>query len=231
MGESKNDPLRLDFDRQLKLEFHSSTVASDAGLLAYRELDDALALTCPAATGLHDTRTGQNTRHTLIALLRQSIYSRLAGYEDANVASGEVSQDRRKGGVARQIPGVPTGGGGSAPPAIRGHRGTDRPAAAGVRFGVKLAVMDKNGSQVVAVRDKCGRDDVPRPTPRQKTGFPRRVLGPCSVIYRRMGKGEASRAVGGGSDGMCRGKVFLGKSLQSHLRRVYHPFASKPSPR
>jgi hypothetical protein len=58
MGESKNDPLRLDFDRQLKLEFHSSTVASDAGLLAYRELDDALALTCPAATGLHDTRTG-----------------------------------------------------------------------------------------------------------------------------------------------------------------------------
>jgi hypothetical protein len=45
-GESKNDPLRLDFDRQLTLEFHGSTVSSDAGLLSYRELDDAIALTC-----------------------------------------------------------------------------------------------------------------------------------------------------------------------------------------
>ena len=151
MGESKNDPLRLDFDRQLKLEFHGSTVTSDAGLLAYRELDDALALTCTAATGLHDTHTGQNTRHTLIALLRQSIYSRLAGYEDVNVASGEVSQDRRKGGVARQIPGVPTGGGGSAPPALRGHRGANRPTAAGVCLGVRRAGMNKT----VCVSSPC----------------------------------------------------------------------------
>jgi hypothetical protein len=86
MGESKNDPLRLDFDHTIKLEFHGSTVTSDAGLLAYRELDDALALTCTAATGLHDTRTGQNTQHSLLAMLRKSIYSRLAGYEDVNDA-------------------------------------------------------------------------------------------------------------------------------------------------
>jgi hypothetical protein len=86
MGDSQNDPLRVNFDRQIKLEFHGSTVSSDAGLLAYRELDDALRLTCTAATGLHDTRTGQNTQHSLLALLRQSIYSRLAGYEDVNDA-------------------------------------------------------------------------------------------------------------------------------------------------
>src|SRR5262245_52227497 len=86
MGDSHHDALRVDFDRQIQLEFHGSTVTSDAGLLAYRELDGALRLTSTAARGLHDTRTGQNTQHTLTALLCQSIYSRLAGYEDVNDA-------------------------------------------------------------------------------------------------------------------------------------------------
>jgi hypothetical protein len=67
MGDSHKDPVRVDFDRHLKLEFHGATVTSDAGLLAYRELDDALRLTCTAASGLLDTRTGQNTQHGLLA--------------------------------------------------------------------------------------------------------------------------------------------------------------------
>src|SRR5258707_3415756 len=86
MGDSQNDTVRVDFDRQIKLESHGSTVTSDAGLLAYRELDDALGLTSTAASRLHDTRTGQNTQHGLLALLRQALYSRLAGYEDVNDA-------------------------------------------------------------------------------------------------------------------------------------------------
>src|SRR5262245_25918562 len=86
MGDSHNDTVRVDFDRQIKLEFHGSTVTSDAGLFAYRELDDALELTSTAARGLQDSRTGQNAQHSPLALLRQSIYSRLAGYEDVNDA-------------------------------------------------------------------------------------------------------------------------------------------------
>ena len=86
MGEACKDALRLDFDRRLKLEFHGTKVTSDAGLLAYRELDEAFGLTSAIGSGLRDIRTGKNTQHGLTALLRQSIYSRLAGYDDTNDA-------------------------------------------------------------------------------------------------------------------------------------------------
>jgi hypothetical protein len=85
-GESDSDVSRLIFDRRLKLEFHGSSVTSDAGLLAYRELDDALGLTELAGGMLSESRRGKNTRHVLIGLLRQSVFGRLAGYEDVNDA-------------------------------------------------------------------------------------------------------------------------------------------------
>ena len=85
-GEADRSALRLDFDRRLLLQFRGSTITSDAGLLAYRELDDALHLTDTAADALADVRTGKNGRHRLAGLLRQSVFGRLAGYEDVNDA-------------------------------------------------------------------------------------------------------------------------------------------------
>ncbi len=80
------EAIRVDFSRRLKLEFHGSSITSDAGLLAYRELDEVLGLTAVLADHLDDWRTGKNTRHKVMALIQQSIYSRSAGYEDVNDA-------------------------------------------------------------------------------------------------------------------------------------------------
>jgi hypothetical protein len=85
-GEGKVADLRLGFDRRLKLEFHGSRVTSDAGLLAFRELDDALGLTDLAGQLLTDSRSGKNSRHALDAQFRQSVFGRVAGYEDVNDA-------------------------------------------------------------------------------------------------------------------------------------------------
>ena len=86
MGDAKKDDLRVGFDSRLKLKFCGSQVTTDAGLLAYRELDEVLGLTEMVADLLTDSRLGSNKQHLLVPLLRQSIYSRLAGYEDVNDA-------------------------------------------------------------------------------------------------------------------------------------------------
>src|SRR5258705_1468598 len=85
-GEANRGALRLDFDRRLLLQFRGSAITSDAGLLPYRELDDAVGLTDTAAITLADARTGKNGRHRLAGLLRQSVFGPLAGYEDVNHA-------------------------------------------------------------------------------------------------------------------------------------------------
>lgn len=86
MGESKKIGLRPHFDWRLKLEFHGAKITSDAGLLAYREMDEVMGVTEMSISHLTDYRTGKNTQHTLLEMLRQAIYGRLAGYEDLNDA-------------------------------------------------------------------------------------------------------------------------------------------------
>jgi Transposase DDE domain group 1 len=81
-GEADGGALRLDFDRRLVLRFRGSVITSDGGLLAYRELDDALALTSERWREIG--RDTHRQEPTASVVLRQSVFGRLAGYEDVN---------------------------------------------------------------------------------------------------------------------------------------------------
>lgn len=85
-GEIDYAGLRIAFGRCLKLEFHSSNRTSDAELLTFRELDEALSLTETAGQVLADSRTGRNNLHTMAAQFRQAVFGRLAGHADVDGA-------------------------------------------------------------------------------------------------------------------------------------------------
>ena len=127
MGESTNACATLRFDRRIRLEFHGATITSDAGLLACRELDDALGLTETADECLQESRGGRNVQHRLVGLLRQSVYSRLAGYEDTNDAERLADDPTMR--------------------VVVGDRGIDRPAASTntmSRFETEVLTQDGN---------------------------------------------------------------------------------------
>ena len=109
MGEAERQPVRVDFDRRIKLEFHGARITSDGGLLAYRELDEALGLTDSAITKLLDGRRGRNTRHKLSGLSAVGVRS---AHRAARAVGGLLDALSR-----RIITGLEAG--------IRGNRGSD----------------------------------------------------------------------------------------------------------
>src|SRR6266516_676336 len=109
MGDATSDPIQLSFNSQLRVEFRGATVTSDAGLLLPRALDEQLGLGALIERHLTDPRSGRNRQFPLVDPFRQSIYSRLAGYEDTNDAERRAvdptfrmlaSRERRETSVA-----------------------------------------------------------------------------------------------------------------------------------
>ncbi len=171
MGDREKASLRLQFNPQIRLELHGATITSDAGLLAFRELDDALDLTPIASDYLQESRTGRNIRHHLVPLLRQSIYSRLAGYDDTNDAE-RLSQD----------------------PAMRvvvGWQGSDRNAARTntmSRFETETLTQEDNLSPnppMDGVRTLEGGEEVTDATVRARIRVDGRLAAVCRRFWGR----------------------------------------------
>jgi len=99
-GAGETGDGRLGFDRRVRLEFLGTQLSSDGGLLVMRGLDYALGLSDLASSALCESRRGKNTVLWLDGLFRQSVYGRLAGYEDVNDA-GQLALDP----VMRQVVG------------------------------------------------------------------------------------------------------------------------------
>ncbi len=137
----------MDFDHRVRLEFLGSQLSSDGGLLVMRELDDALGLSDLASASLCDSRRGKNTTHRLDGQFRQSVYGRLAGYEDVNDAH-RLAQDP----VMRQVV---------------GGRAVDARAASATQMGRfetetlaqpenRTALADLNGQWIDRFHDRKG---------------------------------------------------------------------------
>jgi DDE family transposase len=91
VGETQKRPFQLSFNGSLRVEFQGARVTSDGGLILVRELDERLGFGELIGRHLTDGR-GKNTQLPLTDLVWQSVYSRLAGYEDVNDAE-RLSQD------------------------------------------------------------------------------------------------------------------------------------------
>ena len=146
-GAGKTDDARLGFDRRVRLEFQGAKLSSDGGLLVMRELDDALGLSDLASAALRDTRRGKNTVHRLDGLFRQSVFGRLAGYEDVNDAD-RLALDP----VMRQVVGGRAVNAQAASASQMGRFETETLALADNR----AALADLNGQWIDRFHDRNG---------------------------------------------------------------------------
>ena len=144
-GSRRGD--RVDFDPRVRLEFKGTQLSSDGGLLVMRELDDALGLSDLASAALCDNRPGKNTVHRLDGLFRQSVYGRLAGYEDVNDAD-RLALDP----VMRQVVGGRAVDAQAASASQMGRFETDTLALADNR----AALTDLNGQWIDRFHDRSG---------------------------------------------------------------------------
>ncbi len=145
---------RVDFDPRVRLEFRGTQLSSDGGLLVMRELDDALGLSDLASAALRDTRSGKNTVHRLDGLFRQSVFGRLAGYEDVNDANRLACDP-----VMRQVVGGRAVDAQAASASQMGRFETETLALAGNR----AALADLNGRHCCKVSDEAAFCLIQRP--------------------------------------------------------------------
>jgi hypothetical protein len=87
VGATHNQHFQLSFNGSLKVDFQGSRVTPDGGPILIRELDERFGLRELIEEPLVDSRTGRNRQFQPAGLLRQSVCSRLAGYEDLNDAT------------------------------------------------------------------------------------------------------------------------------------------------
>jgi hypothetical protein len=131
----------------VRLEFRSAQISSDGGLLGMRELDDALGLSDLASAAPRDTRRGRNTVHRLVGLFRQSVFGRLAGYEDVNDAN-RLAPDP----VMRQVVGSRAVGAQAAPASQMGRFETETLTL----IENRAALADLNGQWIDRFHDRNG---------------------------------------------------------------------------
>ena len=146
-GKSNDGALKLDLERCLMMRFRGSVVTSDAGLLGYRELDDALGVTAMAIARLADVRTGKNGRYLLVGLLRQSLFGRLAGYEDVS----DAGRLRRDPAMRWIVGGKAAHSSAASPSQMAGSR---RSGSWLPRISLLLLIYPANGSTLCAAADR-----------------------------------------------------------------------------